>query len=354
MADLNHYYAVLGLAANANVLDVKKAFREKAKLYHPDISTHPNAEEKFIEVTEAYEQLVALLTGKQLKNPARNYTQNTTTPPSPHHARKYSASGPPPKNHQTKMRYEDFVNSDFYKFSMVYSLLIKLFATTLALAIILGACIGLAYEAGLAGFIGGLIISAPLWLVFYMAKMSISWVNIKEAMKIILQSKETVIVLLAIANLLLLVYLFQKTIFIPWMAILFVLGLVLSVFAYFKVVVKKEQGPAKIGLLWTPLLLNIFLLINYVFSGPKYSEKYHFYLEYDAYIKNSELVKENTGWLYLDNLAYHEAFWLRYFTDTDEIHGDTITYYFSDGCLGPKVLKGYCFVECVDLPKKPQ
>lgn len=48
------YYEVLGVAKTASQDEIKKAFRKLAKQYHPDVSTEPNAEEKFKEAQEAY------------------------------------------------------------------------------------------------------------------------------------------------------------------------------------------------------------------------------------------------------------------------------------------------------------
>ena len=56
---LSEYYQILGLPHNSSVNDIKKAYRNKARLYHPDINPSPDARDKFILVTEAYEFLIA-------------------------------------------------------------------------------------------------------------------------------------------------------------------------------------------------------------------------------------------------------------------------------------------------------
>ena len=52
--DLNSAYSTLGLSQNASESEVKKAFRNLSKKYHPDQNKDPGAEKKYKEITEAY------------------------------------------------------------------------------------------------------------------------------------------------------------------------------------------------------------------------------------------------------------------------------------------------------------
>lgn len=48
------YYDILGVSRNASEDEIKKAFRRKARQYHPDVSRESDAEARFKEINEAY------------------------------------------------------------------------------------------------------------------------------------------------------------------------------------------------------------------------------------------------------------------------------------------------------------
>ncbi len=51
------YYEVLGVAKGASKDEIKKAYRQLARKYHPDVSKDADSENKFKEINEAYEVL---------------------------------------------------------------------------------------------------------------------------------------------------------------------------------------------------------------------------------------------------------------------------------------------------------
>lgn len=51
------YFAVLGVENDASSTEIKKAYRKLARDYHPDVNPSPEAQERFREVSRAYEVL---------------------------------------------------------------------------------------------------------------------------------------------------------------------------------------------------------------------------------------------------------------------------------------------------------
>ena len=55
--EFKDYYKILGVKENADLKDIKKAYRKLALKFHPDMNPDAGAEEKFKQVAEAYEVL---------------------------------------------------------------------------------------------------------------------------------------------------------------------------------------------------------------------------------------------------------------------------------------------------------
>ena len=57
MAGGRDYYEILGVPRNASQEDIQRAYRKLARAYHPDLNSDPAAEDRFKDISEAYNVL---------------------------------------------------------------------------------------------------------------------------------------------------------------------------------------------------------------------------------------------------------------------------------------------------------
>ncbi|WP_340678962.1 DnaJ domain-containing protein, partial [Paraglaciecola sp.] len=105
------YYAVLGIPPDAGDKAVKVAYKKLAREFHPDVSKHPQAEEKFKEIGEAYEVIHnkedrakydELRRHQQSR--ARHQQSNNSSPQGNYHQH---------NDPQSDQEFSDFINSMF-------------------------------------------------------------------------------------------------------------------------------------------------------------------------------------------------------------------------------------------------
>lgn len=94
MSGTKDYYRVLGVKRDATDSDIKKAYRKLALKYHPDKNDHPEAEEKFKEIAEAYD----VLTNPQKKAEADLAAANASAKPSYFRSSSFPGQRAPPSS----------------------------------------------------------------------------------------------------------------------------------------------------------------------------------------------------------------------------------------------------------------
>jgi len=96
---IKDYYAILGIAPNATPEEVRIAFRNMARVYHPDRNPAPDAEERFKDINDAYERLAdpqKRQTYDELLNVPANPGVPATPPPPAAETPRPTVTPPPP------------------------------------------------------------------------------------------------------------------------------------------------------------------------------------------------------------------------------------------------------------------
>jgi DnaJ-class molecular chaperone len=71
----DNYYNVLNLSKNANINDIKKAYRQLSIKFHPDKNNNSDSEQ-FNKINEAYSRLVEKYNTNDMHNVAKNFNSN--------------------------------------------------------------------------------------------------------------------------------------------------------------------------------------------------------------------------------------------------------------------------------------
>lgn len=111
---LSSCYKILGLTEGCTLNDLKRAYRIRARQYHPDLNKHPDASDIFIRVTEAYELLYALLSSGKTET-ADNQSHNS------HQREEYLRQRARERaEYYSRIRYENFTRSTTYRTTRIF------------------------------------------------------------------------------------------------------------------------------------------------------------------------------------------------------------------------------------------
>lgn len=139
------YYEILGISSDSTLGEIKAAFREKAKEYHPDMNSSPDAGEKFIAVNEAYTFLLRLRSGitgtSSYKQQSADAFYRDWLIQERKKARKRAAE-------RAKMKFEEYRKSPIYKTTNTLNHLMDNFVIFTGVFIIVAGAFGL-YTQGL-------------------------------------------------------------------------------------------------------------------------------------------------------------------------------------------------------------
>lgn len=326
-------YQILGVSANASIDEIKRAYRAKAFLLHPDKNNDPNASQQFVELTEAYEWII-----EQKTNTYKRYVSPFQQSAAAANAKREEAKRK--AKEYAQMRYEEFEKTEAAQainaINVILNHLLFLFACTLLVAVPFVLTHFYEFTGLILGLLFLLAIGRP---IFGYIKQFFKPTQLWVALMSLVETYFFRFVILSVANL----YLFLK-IGLQTMLPLYVTILALlipALFAYF-VLYKKIASTQRWfnAACYAPLLVNGLFALNFWMSHHPRVEQYEIWNE----ISHTKSSQRQSTLIQLQDNAYENYVGIRLFADISQMQGyEHIVYQFEDGLLGIRVMKEYRF-----------
>lgn len=275
MTSLHSYYQLLGIADQASVDEIKKAFRVKAKQYHPDNNPSADAKQQFIQIHEAYEVLLHHKTNLSYNTVKEKYQRSKTSEDEILRAAKTRAETFASNSYKSYKNTGYYTKSKQVKEATYFVELMFYFVVVIILPIILSFFIGVKYAFFAA--IGIIVITMPDWIRMIASAPAISWDGIKEGLSLLSWPKVTIHwILLPISCIIYLTIGFQTFITLDEISILYAICYAISIIILF--VVKKYSVAKSIfsSFSFAFAALNFILFLNYFISYGSHSETYSY------------------------------------------------------------------------------
>lgn len=325
------YCQTLGISENFSLSELKQSYKSLAKKWHPDINTSPDAKEKFQQISEAYEYLLALKNGK-ISNTVTDTSNSPTEEDILENIRKKAHA-------YANMSFKEFQKTTAYQASFnrfVFWTHLYIFSLIL---IPLFPLIGF-LKNGWLGLIAPctfLLILLPYWIGIKRRLQYWDLNQFKESVFFLLQFTSTKLIILILYNLIVFTNTTIKTVF-PTLIIISS-AILLSLLIFLTTYLKKLNIYKR--LLWSLslfTLINTLMLINRVTAIKIAPEAYY----YTPTIEKTGNYSTFTTLIKLNNNTYNKATHIRVFLDYYSImQNNAITYNFSKGILGLKFLNNY-------------
>lgn len=146
---IKDFYRILAVNSDATYQDIKRAFRNKALKYHPDVCKLPNANNLFIEIYEAFEILSDLDKRKKYDEIFLKKEQiiKVNKQPAEENFKDWTNNAKAKAENHSKMRYDEYKRN-------VFEEIVQTTKKTLSIGFI--AILALLSLMGLFGFVKGL------------------------------------------------------------------------------------------------------------------------------------------------------------------------------------------------------
>ncbi len=136
---ITDYYKLLDLSKESSVDEIKRAYRKKARLYHPDINPDPDAKDKFIIITEAYDFLIT--NHEKIMHSEEVYEQTMED------WRKYRQDRSRKRaTAYARSSYSKFKNTSFYKTTRIFDKTTIYFSFAISIMVLAYTVFGYAYR----------------------------------------------------------------------------------------------------------------------------------------------------------------------------------------------------------------
>ncbi|GAF04598.1 DnaJ domain-containing protein [Saccharicrinis fermentans] len=332
---VNNYYHILGITSNATVQQIKKAYRAKAKQYHPDINKAKDANEQFILLNEAYEYLLNT-TGNSTNRikRAQEKAEKQAKYQQQWEQQERQKARERAQEH-ARMKYEAFLKSDVYKATEAINVIFDILLTGVILLLIVVLPILTIREHGSKAILFWIFIllpSSPLWFRFIVRLInSLNTKHISFKHKPSIRSRVRNIFLGFVGNIVIFIFIVLNTLIqahtiLSLYGTVIILSLVISLFiknSYYKYLIYFDLSPG---------MISLFFLLNFLFSSNPQSETYPYTLPYQS----SPLYTT----IKLEGNAHREYANIRLFLSNNKVKGNNlITYHFEEGLFGIKIVK---------------
>jgi hypothetical protein len=275
MSSLQLYYQILGIDENASIDEIKKSFRIKAKQYHPDFNTHPDAQKQFIETHEAYEQLLYQKTGLFYNTVKNKYQRSKISAAEISSAAKKRAEAFANTSYKKYKQSSYYAKSKAAKEASYFVELIFYFIVVIIIPTILAFFIGVKYAFYAA--LGVVVVTMPDWIPTLASSPTISIQGVKEGLKLLHWPKVTLHGILLFAACIIYVTIGFRT-FITLDDISVLYGVLYVISIIILVAVKKYSTLEALfsSLSFAFFALNLILLLNYIISFDPLEERYSY------------------------------------------------------------------------------
>jgi hypothetical protein len=331
---LHNRYQLLGVNERSSIEEIKRAYRAKVFLVHPDKNKSPNATADFIELTEAYEYIIAEKSGK-FKTYQSPFTSAQSQKEKEYEEAKRKA------REYARMRYEEFEKTEAFHTVNALNLLLDHFALLVVMILLLGIPVVLAYIYEFTGIIMGclflLAIGRP---VFNYAKHFFQPAELWTGVMGLVETYFFRYTLLTVTNVYILLRVGLQTL-LPLYITVAVL-IVPSIACYYWLFRKKEKTERLfVSICLVPLVINFVFLLNFFASSNPTIEQYEIWDE----ISHTKSGSRQSTLIHLEHGRYENYVGIRIFSDIRQMqNNEHIVYQFEDGLLGVRVLKEYRFI----------